>query len=230
MQNLPTAETYAKEVKYMPLGILISEITDFVVKNVPQGGAVLDLLCGTGNLLGELQKRRSDISFTGVDLDQEFIEYASRQYTGIKFVTADVSTWASEKQYDCVLVTGGLHHLPYEKQDPFVKKTSELINSDGFAIIADPYIDDYSSEEERKIAAAKLGYEYLIATIKNGATDDVIKATASLIENDLLQVEFKSSVKKVGPLFRKYFTHIKMHKAWPREHTEYGDYYFILKK
>jgi len=191
MQNLPTAETYAKEVLYMPWGILTKQVIDFVVKNVPENGTVLDLLCGTGNLLGDLQKQRPDISYTGADLEQEFIKYANEQYPGIEFIKADAFKWTSAMKNDAVLVTGGLHHLPYEKQEAFIKKDK------GFAIIADPYIDDYSSETERRVAAAKLGYEYLLATMKNGASDDVLLATAGLIGNDVVMVEFKNSIKKV---------------------------------
>jgi 2-polyprenyl-3-methyl-5-hydroxy-6-metoxy-1,4-benzoquinol methylase len=230
VQNLPTSETYEKEFHYMPWGKLINEIKTLVSSQVAQNGKVLDLLCGPGYLLGQLQKMRPDLSYYGVDLESEFITHAKELYPDITFEVADAFEWKTETLYDVVLCTGGLHHLPYNQQESFVEKLSKLIKSDGFAIMADPYIDDFSNEAERKIAGAKLGYEYLAITIRNGATDDVIKAAIEILSNDVQLVEFKSSVKKNKAIFEKYFSKIEMHKTWPDSETEYGDYYFILKK
>ena len=229
MQNLPTAQTYQKEVDYMPWGILISEVIDYVIKNVPTGGKVLDLLCGTGYLLGELQKKRPDIKYAGVDLEKEYIDYASKIYPEIMFKTENAISWHSDQKFDAVLCTGGLHHIPYKSQKEFINKISTLTQKSGFAIIGDPYIDSYSNEKERKIAAAKLGYEYLVATIKNGASDDVINAAVSLIENDVCLVEYKDSIDRIVPYFDEAFKIVKKHKTWPPEDTQYGDYYFVLK-
>jgi 2-polyprenyl-3-methyl-5-hydroxy-6-metoxy-1,4-benzoquinol methylase len=229
MQNLPTAEIYEKEFKYMPWGILIKEVEGYISKNAPQNGTVLDMLCGPGYLLGKLQKLRSDLSYHGVDLESEFIDHAKKLYPEISFEIADAFKWNSDKQFDVVLCTAGLHHLPYDQQEPFVEKLSKLVKKDGFAIIGDPYIDDYSNEKERKVAGAKLGYEYLVTTIENGGTDDVIDAAIGVLVNDVTLVEWKSSIKKNKPVFEKYFTHVEMHKTWPKEESEYGDYYFILR-
>ncbi|NTW89546.1 MAG: class I SAM-dependent methyltransferase [Candidatus Moranbacteria bacterium] len=231
MQNLPTAEVYEKEFRYMPWGILIHEIMDRIAEDVPQEGKVLDLLCGTGYLLSELKKRRPDISFVGVDMESEFIDFAMERYDSIEFKAADVLKWTDDRRFDAVLCTAGLHHLPYEMQDAFVGKVAGFVGEGGFAIIADPYIDDYADEIERKLASAKLGYEYLAATIRNGGTDDVIDAALTLIGNDIYTVEFKTSVAKNRPVFSRYFGKVEEHKTWPEtDGGGYGDYYFILRR
>lgn len=234
MQNLPSAAIYNEEIKFMPWGILIAQIEELIAGSVPHNGEVLDLLCGTGNLLGRLYTHRPDVVYTGVDLENEYIEFARRSYPQLNFEVGDVLEWSNGKSYDVVVVTGGLHHLPYDRQASFVLKVSGLLKQGGFAIIADPYIDNYldesESESERKLAAAKLGYEYLIATINNGAPDGVVEATAGLITNDVLGVEFKTAVAKIRPIFETYFSSIEEHKTWPQSDTEYGDYYFVLRK
>jgi len=230
MQNLPSAEVYEKEFKYMPWGILIKEIQEFIIKTTPKGSNVLDLLCGPGYLLGKLQEKRPDVKYRGVDLDLDFIEHAQKVYPEISFEVGDASTWESENKFDVVLCTAGLHHLPYEEQEAFVEKVSRLLKQDGFALIADPYIDDYANEKERKLASAKLGYEYLAETIKSGGSTDVIKAAIDVLSNDVFLVEYKASVKKNKTLFEKYFSQVEMHKTWPKGESGYGDYYFILKK
>lgn len=230
MQNLPPASTYDEEVTYMPWGVLISQIEELITSSVPQGGAVLDLFCGTGNLMGRLHSRRPDVFYTGVDLEKEYIEFAHASYPSLNFEVGDALVWSSDKLYDAVVVTGGLHHLPYEKHEIFVQKVGSLLKTGGVAIIADPYVDRYTNEAERKLAAAKLGYEYLVATISNGATDAVTKAAADLIVNDVLGVEFKTSIKRIKPIFDIYFTHVEEYKTWPKGNSEYGDYYFLLRK
>lgn len=230
MQNLPTSEVYEKEFKYMPWGILIAEIQEYILKNIPQKGKLLDLLCGPGYLLGQIKNKRNDVICLGVDFESEYITYAKQLYSTIDFVHEDVLVWKSDSVWDAIVCTGGLHHLDYMSQEPFIAKLATLVSSNGFAIIADPYIDDYEDESDRKFASAKLGYEYLKATIQKDAPNDVLKATADLIANDVLRIEYKSSIQKVRPIFEKYFSSVEMHKTWPNIDSGYGDYYFILKK
>ncbi len=229
MQNLPTPEVYELEAKYMPWGDLIREVL-WHVKSAPQGGTVIDLMCGTGYLLSKLKDKRPDLLLTGVDLEAEYVEYAERVHPGIRFVEADARTWQEAEKADLVLVTGGLHHLPYEDQEPFIERLSKLIKAGGRVIVGDPYIRDYDTEQERKLAAAGLGYSYLDTTIRNGAPDDVVRAAAQLIVNDVCLVEYKTSIKKIEPVFKKHFQRVHKVKTWPRRDAgEDGDYCFVLE-
>lgn len=230
MQNLPTAEIYEKEFQYFPWGLLAKQIENIVLSKTPSNGTILDLMCGTGYSLAELQKKRMDLVLTGVDLESEFIQYAKAHYRGIDFVVADAFEWQPTGKYDVVLCMAGVHHLLYDKQEPFIKKISKLVKDDGLAIVADPYIDDYKNEEERKVTSAKLGYEYLAATIQNDAPEEIVEAAISILRNDVLGIEYKTSLKKMKPVFEKYFANVELNKTWPNHDSEYGDYYFVLSK
>ena len=230
MQNLPYAETYEKEFTYMSWGKLISEIIELAKKEIPQGGEVLDVLCGPGYLVGKIKGVRHDLNLTGVDLEQEYIDYAQKKYPGNVFLVGDAFSWQPLKKYDAIFCTGGLHHLPYEKQALFIERLSSMVKKDGFVVVGDPYIDDYVNEKQRKIGGAKLGYEYLAETIRNGAPNDVVVAAVDLIRNDVLAVEFKTSIVKVKPYFEKNFSEVVLHKTWPADESGYGDYYFVLRK
>ncbi|MFH1182746.1 MAG: class I SAM-dependent methyltransferase [Candidatus Moraniibacteriota bacterium] len=230
MQNLPTADVYDKEYKYMPWGVLIEEILKIIREKTPKGGKVLDLMCGTGHLLGKIRKIRPDLELTGLDWDPGFIRYAKKNYKNINFIVSDALEWKNNAKYDLIICTAGIHHLPYDKQEIFIKNLSKAVKKDGYIITADPYIEDYKNESERKIAGAKLGYEYLVETIKNGATGDVIKATVGIMENDVMGVEYKASIRKFNPILKKFFSKITIRKTWPEYKSDYGDYYFILHK
>ena len=230
MQNLPSAEIYSKEVEYMPWGILINEVLDYLVRNIAPNARVLDLLCGTGYLAGYLKKRRPDLTVFGLDLEPEYLNYARTKYADVEFIVGDAQTWMPEEKFDAVVCTGGLHHIDYDKQADFVQKLATLIvNPEGFAIVGDPYLDSYTTEEERKIAAAKLGAEYLVASIENGADDGVIRAAIDLISNDIFKVEYKISTDVAERYFREAFPEVEKYKTWPEEETEFGDYYYVLR-
>ena len=230
MKELPKSEIYEQEFKYLPWGILINEILSIIQKGAKQNGKVLDLMCGPGYLLGKIGEQRKDLILEGLDINEEFICFAKNKFPEFSFQVTDVLSWCSDKKYDVILCTGGIHHLPYEKQASFLEKIPSLLNPDGFIIFADPYIDDFSKETERKQAAAKLGCEYMVATIKNSASDEVIKATIDILYNDVMGFEFKTSIKKLEPVFRKLFPCLEIKKTWPEIDSEYGDYYVIGKR
>lgn len=229
MKELPKSDIYEQEFKYMPWGVLINEILTIIQKEAAQNGKVLDLMCGPGYLLGEIGKLRIDLALEGIDISEEFIHFAQSKYPKISFHVADVLLWNSTQKYDIILCTGGIHHLPYEKQALFLETIPALLNPNGFAIFADPYVDDYSNELERKQSAAKLGYEYMVATMKNGAPDDIVKATVDILYNDVMSFEYKTSLKKLEPIFRRIFSNVEIEKTWPEANSEYGDYYIIGK-
>ncbi len=230
MQNLPSAKIYELEISYMPWKKLRDTIIDYVIVHAPQKAEVLDLLCGPGYILGNIQKQRSDLICLGLDLESEYIEYAKNNYPNVSFEVADVIKWESNYKYDVILCTAGVHHLPYEYQEEFIEKIAQLSSDDGFVIIGDLYIDDFSNEQERKVSASKLGYEYLKITIENGAPNEIVKTAIDVMDNDVMGVEYKTSLKRIKPILEKYFSNIEIHKTWPNNDSEYGDYYFILKK
>lgn len=229
MKELPKSDVYEQEFKFLPWGFLIDKILTLIEKEVPKNGSVLDLMCGPGYLLGEIAKRRSDITLSGVDISEEFIHYARCKYHNISFQVANVLSYEPAKKYDLVVCTGGIHHLPYDKQELFLEKVSNFLKPKGFAIFADPFIDDFFNELERKQAAAKLGCEYITATMNNDAPMDIIKATIDILYNDVMGFEYKTSIKKIESILRKLFSFVEITKTWPESKSEYGDYYIICK-
>ncbi len=230
MKELPTSDIYEQEFKYMPWGTLIDRVVALISTTAPRNGTVLDLMCGPGYLLGKIRERRRDMFLEGIDANGGFIEHARKAYNTIKFSVADVMLWKATRAYDLVICTGGLHHLLYEHQEKFLKGISSLLKPNGLGILADPYIDDYTNEEERQLAAALLGYEYLAATIRKGAPEAVVKAALDILDNDVMGKEFKTSIRKMKPILESIFSGVEIHKTWPAIDFEYGEYYLLVRK
>lgn len=229
MKNLPFSETYEKEFEYMPWKTILEKVLGIVVNKSPEKGKVLDLMCGPGYLLDKIKERRSDLFLVGVDINEEFIAHAKKRNPDTDFFVEDVMEWTSGEKFDIVTCTGGLHHLPYEKHENFLKKIRELMNTNGICIVADPYVDDYTNEKERKTAASKLGYEYLLAVIEKNAPSEILAATIDILHNDVLKYEFKTSIIKIKPIFERFFSNVEIHKTWPNSDSQYGDYYILAK-
>ncbi|MEK6927251.1 MAG: class I SAM-dependent methyltransferase [Nanoarchaeota archaeon] len=232
MKPLPPAQTYERELEFMPYRDSIHRVVGIITRHAPKSGTVLDLMCGPGYLLGLVSRTRPDLSLQGVDIDPEYIKHARQKYPEHNFQLKDVLEYGSAEHFDVIACTGALHHIPYKRQEEVIQRMAYWLNPSGTAILSDCYIGDYSTEKERKLEAARLGYEYLKETIKNGAPDDVIQATADIISNDVLaDGEFKTSLAKRLPLMQKYFHNkITTTRSWPRfARDNMGDFITILE-
>jgi SAM-dependent methyltransferase len=229
MKQLPESETYEEGLLYWPYKDSLIEVLEQITKLAPQNSTLLDVMCGPGYLLGEITKKRPDLKLTGVDIDKRYVPYGRKTYPGVNFEEGDVLSWHPKSPFDVVICTGSVHHIPYEQQDKAIANIASMAKPDGLVIISDCFVDDYSNETERKLAAAKLGYEYLRETIQNKASDPVIGWTVDILYNDVFMHEFKPSLKKRSPIYEKYFSDVKTIKTWPKIDSEYGDYISILK-
>jgi SAM-dependent methyltransferase len=230
MKPAPSSEIYEEELKYMPYRTSLRRVTNILCSQIPLNGSLLDLMCGPGFLLGQINAKRADLSLQGVDSDESYIAHAQEKYPGIDFAVGDVLVWKPKQQVDVAICTGALHHIPYERQAEVIETMSAIIRPNGFALISDCYVADYTNETERKLAAARLGYEYLRGTIRNGAPGEVIDATIDIFRNDVLMNEFKTSMAKRMPAFRRFFRKVETRRTWPAEGAGYGDYITILRK
>ncbi len=231
MKPIPGPEVYEQELVYWPYRESLREVKEIICSQIPPKGSLIDLMCGPGYLLGEICEKREDLTLSGLDLDERYIAYARKKYTNINFKVADVLSWSPKDRFDVAICTGALHHIPYEKQANVIKKMASMITPEGFCIISDCYIDDYSNETERKLAAAKLGYEYLKATILNGAPDEVVAPAADVLCNDVMMDEFKTSVERRMSAFTKNFGKLEFFKTWPLNYERrYGDYITVLRE
>jgi SAM-dependent methyltransferase len=228
MKQLPESVVYEEGLHYWPYRTSLQAVLDYIVAHAPKYGDLLDIMCGPGYLLGQIAQKRSDLILKGVDIDERYVSYGHETYPNVSFEQGDVLTWRPLIRFDVVVCTGAVHHIPYEQQEAALASIASLVTPGGFAVISDCYVDNYSDETERKLAAAKLGYEYLVETIRNGAPDKVVEWTVDILSNDVLMHEFKPPLAKRLPAFEKCFASVVTLKPWPATiESEYGDYVHI---
>jgi predicted TPR repeat methyltransferase len=78
-------------------------------KHHPEATTVLELACGTGSVLKQLD---SDYEVTGVDLSERMLEIAARKVPRARLIRADMTRVALDERFDVVLcVYDSINHL-----------------------------------------------------------------------------------------------------------------------
>jgi 2-polyprenyl-3-methyl-5-hydroxy-6-metoxy-1,4-benzoquinol methylase len=234
---LPDAETYHREIHYMPWEHTIESVGLVAESHLVRESSVIDLMCGPFPYLLERFSRKTK-NLTGVDINGEFIGSTEDHpfYKGrFNLIHADVLEWVPPQRYDVVTCTAGLHHIPWDKQERFIQWVAGCVmKRDGLVVFADPYLSNYGGEKERKLASEELGSAYLREVLRRDAPDEIIQATIDIMHNDILGYEYKTSVERITPVFGRYFNSVRVEKNWGAgadlRDPGYGDYVFVLRE
>jgi len=71
---------------------------------VQEESTILEMGCGTGNLLGNLRPSRG----IGVDISEEMIKIAKRNFPNINFICSDVENFLINEKFDYIIISGTL--------------------------------------------------------------------------------------------------------------------------
>ena len=61
-----------------------------------RGHSLLDVGCGFGDLFGHVQKKSTDVEYTGIDINERMIEAARAKYTDALFVIQDFGAYSGK--------------------------------------------------------------------------------------------------------------------------------------
>jgi SAM-dependent methyltransferase len=108
-------------------------------------GCVLDLACGTG-VWTELLLRHAT-TVTAIDASPEMLALASARLSDerVRFIQADLFTWAPDRRYDVVFFGFWLSHVPLERFESFWSLVSDCLETDGRVFFVD---DGYRTPDE----------------------------------------------------------------------------------
>ena len=96
--------------------------TGVLLDSLPQGAAVLDLGCGSGELLTRRLTQRFRI--TGVELSPRMVELARQNVPNATFIQADMmSAEFAPESFDGICAFYSLTHLPWQSCQTYYRRS-----------------------------------------------------------------------------------------------------------
>ncbi|HEU5474963.1 MAG TPA: class I SAM-dependent methyltransferase [Actinophytocola sp.] len=130
------------------------------------GHRVLDVGCGTGNLLRSTGKRHRDVELVGLDPDPKALARARRKARRGRHVMRLDRGFAQELPYpdgsfDLVFSSLMLHHLDTASKDAMLAEVRRVLRPDGVLILADVVRDGHDHHAHRRIGTGRQMHEHL---------------------------------------------------------------------
>ena len=107
-----------------------SEILKYYSFLIPPGSSILELGCGTGDLIGQLHPSLG----VGVDVSERIIATAKERYPQVQFISSDVENFKSDQRFDYVVIAGTLGSV--ENIQALLKNVQKMTTSDTRIIIS----------------------------------------------------------------------------------------------
>lgn len=135
------ARVYDILLRFRPYQKLVDDVSDEVTK-VANSGSVLDLGCGTGNIILALAKK-GDYRITGIDSSEHMLKRSSIKTNGIKNLTLmkiniDDELSQLTGKYDIIVINNVLYTL--KNPEKTLSLLVEKIKPRGFFVISEPLV------------------------------------------------------------------------------------------
>jgi len=122
------------------LGYAERHISRLIQRKRPQGGKFLDIGCGYGRLLQEMEGLPWQC--TGLELSEAALEYARAHSPGATFVQGSIEDCDfSEAKQDCIVMIGVLEHV--KSPTKTLERVATWLNPGGLLLLQVPYIAPY---------------------------------------------------------------------------------------
>lgn len=135
-KTLVTIEAYNKNAekysdKFMEFEDYKEKINEFV-HYIDRGDRILDLGCGPGNVIKEINKTIEDVDYVGVDLSEELLKIARKAYPGGNFICKDLREIEFELElFDIIIMSFCIVHLHDEEMIKLIYKVSGYLKKSG---------------------------------------------------------------------------------------------------
>jgi len=113
----------------------------FIIDKVKEisPNSLLDVGCGDGRFLHEVNKQLNISSLLGVDYSQKAIELAKVLNPNILFIAGDIKNRELTKNYfDCITLIETLEHIPPQESKDFLIGVKNFLKPDGRLILTVP--------------------------------------------------------------------------------------------
>lgn len=100
--------------------------------------SLLDVGCGEGRFLYEINQMMPDKTLVGIDISQRSIAFAKAFNPDLQFICGDIQTANLGKKFDVISLIEVLEHIPPEEIPHFLETLHNLLQPSGALIISVP--------------------------------------------------------------------------------------------
>lgn len=231
LDGLPDSpELYEKELAYWPWGLVHAAIAEHVSLTAPRRALVLDLMCGTGSLLGKISELRPDLELVGVSATESYLEFGRARFPKVELLVGDARRFESDNTPSVVICAAGLHHLAPEDQSPFLEHVASMLSEDGEFLLAEEVLADFSEASGRVRSVVRLWTHVLAWLADRNAPLEVTMQACRVMLADLGQSEWKSTRSDLVAKLSRTFKVVREVRYWPEEDVDYGDFIFWCRR
>ena len=179
------------------------EVIQKVLNKFDSNIDILDLGCATGGLYQALKEKNGNISYTGVDIDQNAISFAKKKFKGAKFINSDFNDFLDQevKKFDMIFSLScfdwNLNDSSIKGFNEEVKNIFKFVKEGGYIIFSirlTEFDTLYNSKESYQIIKSteeKLKAFYSIISYK-----DLSKLILSMRVTEIIASGFKGNPSK----------------------------------
>lgn len=227
--EMPPPETYDDEYQYWPWGALIKQAVEIIAAEAPHGATVTDYMCATGMLLHLLTKRRGDVGPAGCDIHSPFVSYANNKRPNLDIVHNDARGFRLSGGHDVIACTGGLHHLTFAEQEPFIESLRGACHKETLVVFGEEALRSSATENERVRSALELNSELIKLGIESNWPSDLLSAGLLVLRNDVLLLgEYKRDLEGWLSLIGTHFRIVDLVQTWAPM-SGGGDYLIVCR-
>lgn len=111
---------------------ILNKINKYIVDD--KSTKILDLGCGPGELIYDLESKYKNLAITGIDFSEKMLEVSKERNPKVRHIQMNVDDLDKlDDQYDIIICT---HSLPYYKTpNKVIEQLFRLLNNEGRVII-----------------------------------------------------------------------------------------------
>lgn len=117
------------------LELVLSRLNDLNFKSL------IDVGCGDGRFLREVNKNFDQVQLLGVDYSSSAIQLATALNPSIEYKCLDITSSFLEQKYDVATMIEVLEHIPPKDVSAFLDSVRDLISPAGVLIVTVPHVN-----------------------------------------------------------------------------------------
>jgi SAM-dependent methyltransferase len=138
---------------------------------------VIDLCCGTCEILSRIAPHPKIGRFIGVDKERDYLDFAKSRLTGIdgiELVLGDAAECDLGASAEIIIASSAYHHIENERKTGFLRNIIRHMKPDAKVVFAENILPSFEDEDGRIIAARSFYGKRIEEARELGMDDEVL--------------------------------------------------------